>query len=90
MTVASERGLRVVGLESMCGLPLCLVPGSLKDLALAEIPPGFDEGEFVKGAACSACALETRCYGLRRGYAAMYGDSELQAQPRDSAAHGAA
>jgi MoaA/NifB/PqqE/SkfB family radical SAM enzyme len=82
METARHAGLEVVGLASMCGLPLCLVPGSVRDLALAEIPPGFDDGEFVKGAACRACALETRCYGLRRGYAAMYGDRELSAISR--------
>jgi MoaA/NifB/PqqE/SkfB family radical SAM enzyme len=79
MQLARDRGLRVVGLESMCGLPLCLVPGSVRDLALAEIPEGFDAGEFIKGAACQDCALETRCHGLRRGYAAMYGEGELRA-----------
>jgi MoaA/NifB/PqqE/SkfB family radical SAM enzyme len=76
--VANERDLRVVGLESMCGLPLCLVPTSVRDLAPTEIPSGFDGGEFVKGAACRACAQATRCYGLRRGYEAMYGDAELR------------
>jgi MoaA/NifB/PqqE/SkfB family radical SAM enzyme len=80
MERAKAKGLRVVGLESMCGLPLCLVPGSVKDLALTEIPPGEGEGEFVKGEECRACGLESRCYGLRRGYAAMYGDGELRRQ----------
>jgi MoaA/NifB/PqqE/SkfB family radical SAM enzyme len=80
---AQKRGLRVVGLESMCGLPLCLVPASVKDLALTVVPPGDGDGEFQKGAECRACALEPRCYGLRRGYAAMYGDGELRRQRDD-------
>jgi MoaA/NifB/PqqE/SkfB family radical SAM enzyme len=79
MEVARDGGLPVVGLESMCGLPLCLVPGSVRDLALAEIPEGFDAGEFVKGTTCQDCALQTRCHGLRRGYAAIYGEGELRA-----------
>ncbi len=81
MDVARSLGLEVLGLASMCGLPLCLVPGSVRELPLGEVPEGFDEGEFVKGTACRACSLERRCYGLRRGYAAMYGDGELRAVP---------
>ena len=85
---ANASGLRVVGLESMCGLPLCLVPASVKHLALAEIPEGLDGGEFVKGDECGACALASRCYGLRRGYAAMYGDGELRRQETPSTTRG--
>lgn len=83
--LARNRGLEVVGLESMCGLPLCLVPVQVRDLALAEIPEGYDQGEFTKGTACQSCALESRCYGLRRGYAAMYGEGELRAVPSQGA-----
>jgi MoaA/NifB/PqqE/SkfB family radical SAM enzyme len=78
IAIANRAGLSVVGLESMCGLPLCLVPSRVHDLAPLEIPKGFDGGEFVKGLACQTCARETRCYGLRRGYEAMYGDTELR------------
>jgi len=72
-------GVRVHGFESMCGLPLCLVPTGLDELRLTELPPGFDEGEFVKTDACRACRMASRCWGLRRGYAEIHGASELRA-----------
>jgi sulfatase maturation enzyme AslB (radical SAM superfamily) len=78
---ARRLGVPLIGFESMCGLPLCLVPGGVRELALTEIPPGFDKGEFVKTEECSACSLERRCWGLRRGYAEIHGTSELRAQP---------
>jgi MoaA/NifB/PqqE/SkfB family radical SAM enzyme len=76
--LANDRGVSIVGLESMCGLPLCLIPASARDLAPTEIPEGIDAGEFVKGEACRTCAKTSYCYGLRRGYRAMYGESELR------------
>jgi hypothetical protein len=76
---AGELELEIRGFESMCGLPLCLVPAPLAPfLQLGELPVGFDRGEFIKTSTCRTCALEHRCYGLRRGYAELYGDSELQ------------
>jgi hypothetical protein len=51
------------------------------EIALTEIPEGFDQGEFLKTEECSRCALETRCYGLRRGYAEIHGTGELRAVP---------
>ncbi len=79
-TAEAERlGVRVTGFESMCGLPLCLVPGSRERYAgLPEIPPGFDRGEFLKTETCDPCAFEAKCYGVRRGYAALYGTAELR------------
>ncbi|HEY8429274.1 MAG TPA: radical SAM protein [Sandaracinaceae bacterium] len=76
---AKERGVPLGGFESMCGIPLCLVPRELDEyFALSEIPPGFDAGEFVKAAACAECDLASRCYGVRRGYVELHGDEELR------------
>lgn len=76
---AKRLGLMIGGFESMCGIPLCLVPMELTAYhALSDIPEGFDRGEFVKTAACSECALRNKCYGLRRGYLALHGDGELR------------
>jgi MoaA/NifB/PqqE/SkfB family radical SAM enzyme len=79
ITLAHAGGVNVIGFESMCGLPLCLVPPSIAPIESATIPPGFDRGEFVKTDACQGCSLDARCYGLRRGYAAMHGTGELRA-----------
>jgi molybdenum cofactor biosynthesis enzyme MoaA len=79
MALARARGLELGGFDSMCGLPLCLVPGDRSAfLSLSALPPGGDGGEFVKPAPCAGCVLESRCFGLRRGYAQMYGWDELQ------------
>ncbi len=75
---AKRLGVQMIGFESMCGLPLCLVPTSIERLALTEIPEGFDRGEFVKAEACRGCRYETRCFGIRRGYVDLYGTSELR------------
>jgi MoaA/NifB/PqqE/SkfB family radical SAM enzyme len=75
---ATRLGVQMIGFESMCGLPLCLVPASIETLALTEIPEGFDRGEFVKADACRGCRYETRCFGVRRGYVELYGTSELR------------
>lgn len=82
--VAETRrlGVPLIGFESMCGLPLCLVPGGVRDLALTEIPEGFDKGEFLKTDECARCSLEKKCYGLRRGYAEIHGTTELRALAR--------
>lgn len=77
---AARLGVEMGGFESMCGVPLCLVPSSIDGyFRLADIPPGFDRGEFVKAPACKECALETSCYGLRRGYMELHGAGELRA-----------
>jgi MoaA/NifB/PqqE/SkfB family radical SAM enzyme len=77
--IANERGVTLTGFESMCGLPLCLVPPEFdRHLGLAEVPSGLDRGEFVKPEPCGQCALSERCWGLRRGYAELYGTSELR------------
>nr|MCH9685441.1 hypothetical protein [Deltaproteobacteria bacterium] len=76
---ARRHGLEVGGFDSMCGLPLCLVPEDRRPFhALAELPKSYDGGEFLKPAPCARCVLQTRCFGLRRGYARMYGWDELR------------
>jgi len=78
LALARTRGLEVGGFDSMCGLPLCLVPDDLRPFFdLAPIPPDSDGGEFIKPAPCERCVLQSRCFGLRRGYAQMYGWEEL-------------
>jgi len=73
-------GLTITGFESMCGLPLCLVPdGARAYFALPEIADGADGGEFLKTETCADCALTSRCWGLRRGYAELHGTDELRA-----------
>jgi MoaA/NifB/PqqE/SkfB family radical SAM enzyme len=76
---ARRLGVSLVGFESMCGLPLCLVPGGVHGLALTEVPSGPGAGEFLKTDECARCSVETKCYGLRRGYAEIHGTSELRA-----------
>ena len=79
---AETHGLVVDGFDSMCGLPLCLAPVDVtRFAALAEPPPGYDGGEFVHPPPCDDCSLRTRCFGLRRGYADLYGWDELQPIP---------
>jgi len=76
--LARELGVRLTGYESMCGVPLCQVPDDISSyFSLAEIPEGYDRGEFIKAEACRSCALERRCFGIRRGYAELHGTSEL-------------
>ena len=76
---AAAQNITVTGLESLCGIPLCLVPGDLSGyFELAQIPEGLDRGETVKADACSGCALTGRCFGLRRSYAELHGSSELR------------
>jgi MoaA/NifB/PqqE/SkfB family radical SAM enzyme len=77
---AQAAGIAITGLESMCGIPLCLVPGDIAPFAaLSEIAPGTDRGEFLKTETCAACSLRTRCFGIRRGYAELHGTGELRA-----------
>ncbi len=76
---ALSLGVDVSGFESMCGIPLCLLPsGVARFLDLATIPEGFDHGEFVQAEACQGCALAGRCFGIRRRYADLYGTDELR------------
>ena len=84
---ARAAGLSLTGFDSMCGLPLCLVPDDLTAAlaaALAPIVPGSDGGEFVHTDECRRCDLVARCHGIRRGYVALHGSSELHAIQRAS------
>jgi molybdenum cofactor biosynthesis enzyme MoaA len=78
---AARLGVTLTGLESMCGLPLCLVPPALADLALTEIPAGFAGDEFIHVDACASCRHRKTCWGVRRGYAELYGTGELVTVP---------
>lgn len=82
MKLARAHDKRIMGFDSMCGIPLCLVPDDLREFFdMAQIPDGFDGGEFIRAPACQGCALDGKCYGLRRGYAELYGSDELRAVP---------
>ncbi len=77
---ARTAGLTVLGFDSMCGLPACLVPEAERS-GFVGGPIGGDgdgSGEFVKGEQCVGCAAAQRCYGVRRGYAELYGTGELR------------
>ena len=79
LDIARARRLWVSPLDSMCGLPLCLWPTALDEpLSRADIPAGFDGGEFIKSEACRSCTAQAKCYGLRRRYALLYGTEELR------------
>ena len=80
---AAELSVRLLGFESMCGIPLCLVSPELGAAADGRaIQDGADAGEFVHVEACEGCDLSTRCWGVRRGYASIYGTSEMKAVRR--------
>lgn len=89
LNIAQEANMKLIGFESMCGMPLCLTPVDKRaHLTLAEIPEGHDGGEFVRTEACATCDLSTRCFGLRRSYAELHGTSEpkpivFTAEPRE-------
>jgi MoaA/NifB/PqqE/SkfB family radical SAM enzyme len=76
---ATRLGITIAGLDSMCGIPLCQLPAAtVAGLAPNEIPEGFDGGEFLKPDPCTRCALERRCFGIRRRYAELHGIDELR------------
>ena len=76
---ARAAGLDVTGFDSMCGLPLCLVPEAERAaFSHVALPAEAGAGEFVKAEACARCAETHRCFGVRRGYAELYGTGELQ------------
>ena len=41
----------------------------------------IDQGEFVRAPACEGCRHRSTCYGVRRGYADLYGTDELKTVP---------
>ena len=44
----------------------------------APIPSELSQGELLKPEPCQSCALEPRCFGIRRGYVALHGAGELR------------
>jgi MoaA/NifB/PqqE/SkfB family radical SAM enzyme len=80
---ALELHVPLLGFESMCGIPLCLLPADLASAADERaIADGTDGGEFIRAETCSTCDLATKCWGVRRGYASVYGVGELSAVRR--------
>ncbi|MBL8916394.1 MAG: radical SAM protein [Archangium sp.] len=78
LALATQRGTTIIGFDSMCGMPFCLVPAQVRaQFATLRAAPD-DRGEFVKTAACAQCSMQTQCYGLRRGYAELHGTDELR------------
>jgi MoaA/NifB/PqqE/SkfB family radical SAM enzyme len=76
---ARARGLRLVGFESLCGVPLCLAPGELgRFLELCDIDDELVRDECVRAPACGDCGLAGKCYGVRRSYAELYGLDEVR------------
>jgi len=79
LRIAEQLAISVRGFESMCGVPLCLIPDDVqKYLVIPEIPGDVDRVEFVETEACGRCSARTRCFGLRRGYADLHGVGELR------------
>lgn len=77
---ARAAGVAVSGFESMCGLPLCVIPASERAaLSALALPDHGGGGEFVRAEACARCVEAHRCFGVRRGYAELYGTDELRA-----------
>jgi MoaA/NifB/PqqE/SkfB family radical SAM enzyme len=76
-------GITMVGFDSQCGVPPCFLPRRVRDTAFTLDLPAAEieafEGSFRKGEGCGGCSFARRCYGVRAGYAEMYGTSELQA-----------
>lgn len=85
---AEALGVDVGGLESMCGVPLCLVPERYRQAAHSAIPEGYDQGEFLHPPPCQGCALQANCFGVRRNYLSLYGDGELRPLPQAQALDG--
>jgi len=79
LTIARAHNIDVNGFDSMCGIPLCLVPGGPEAFRrLAPPPDGYDGGEFVHPPPCASCSLRPQCFGLRQEYARLYGWDELR------------
>lgn len=76
---ARRLGVAIGGFESMCGIPLCVIPEGFDraSLPLLAVPDDLAPGEFVKTDGCRRCRYDATCYGLRRHYAALHGVDEL-------------
>jgi len=76
---AHAAGLEIGGFDTMCGMPLCVLPETERRFySHVPLPPGAGDGEFVKAEGCARCSEGHRCYGVRRGYAEIYGTGELR------------
>jgi len=75
-------GLPLVGFDSQCGVPPCFLPDRIRGSAFPEDLPEEElqafAGSFRKSEACAKCSFTRRCYGVRAGYAEMYGTEELR------------
>jgi MoaA/NifB/PqqE/SkfB family radical SAM enzyme len=82
LQLAEQAKLAVRGFESMCGIPLCVVPDRMERyFALAAVSEDEGRGEFIRTPACDACSARERCFGVRRGYADLHGVDELRPLP---------
>ncbi len=79
---ARALDIPVLGFDSQCGVPACLLPEEVWKAWFVEDLPSEEidafSASFRKGEVCASCALTRRCYGVRTAYAEMYGTSELQ------------
>ena len=76
---AQELGLHVGRFHSMCGIPLCLAPDVTKSyMTLTDVDETLSAREFVKPEPCQECSLSSKCFGIRQGYASIYGTDELK------------
>jgi MoaA/NifB/PqqE/SkfB family radical SAM enzyme len=79
LDVANAAGVEVTSLESMCGMPLCLLPEDLVvSRPTAAIAAYEGDGEFLRVEACASCSVADRCFGVRRSYAAVHGTTEFR------------
>ncbi len=73
---AQRLGLSVGGLDTMCGIPLCLLPrDAQRALSKLDRPP---DKAFVHPEVCRSCALVGKCWGVRQSYVELYGAGELK------------
>lgn len=78
-------GIPCCGLEPHWGVPPCVLNADeryfpyLLPFRQAAIPP-----DFVKPTACAECAVDDRCFGVRKSYAKIYGLEELRPVRRPS------
>ncbi len=76
---AEVKELSIGGLDTMCGIPACLIPESLSHLwPSVTLAPDVGRGEFVQPEICAGCERRDTCFGVRRGYVDLYGACELR------------
>ena len=78
---AEELNLAIGQFHSMCGIPLCMAPEVTQSyLSLADIDQSLGLDEFIQPEPCQSCELQTKCFGIRKGYARLHGTAELVPQ----------